>query len=43
MKRYGTPEEIASIVAFPASESAGYITGASIPVDGGFMPVGALP
>lgn len=33
--RMGAPEEIAAAVAFLASESAGYITGAILPVDGG--------
>ena len=42
MKRYGRPEEMASIVSFLASESSAYITGAVIPVDGGFMAAGAL-
>ena len=42
MKRYGSPEEIAALVSFLASENAGYITGAVIPVDGGFMAAGAL-
>ncbi len=35
LKRMGTPEEIAAVCAFLASEEAGYITGAVIPVDGG--------
>jgi NAD(P)-dependent dehydrogenase (short-subunit alcohol dehydrogenase family) len=35
MKRYGTSEEIAATIAFLASESAGYITGQNIRVDGG--------
>ncbi len=35
MKRYGTSEEIASTVAFLASEGAGYITGQNLKVDGG--------
>lgn len=35
MARYAQPEEIASAVRFVASEEAGYITGAVIPVDGG--------
>lgn len=33
--RFGTPEEIAATITFIASEGAGYITGAVIPVDGG--------
>jgi 3-oxoacyl-[acyl-carrier protein] reductase len=42
MKRYGQPEEIAALVSFLASEKAAYITGAAIPIDGGFMAAGAL-
>ena len=42
MKRYGKPSEIADIVSFLASDRAAYITGAVIPVDGGFMAAGAL-
>jgi len=34
--RYGEPEEIASFVAYLAGPEAGYITGASLTVDGGF-------
>lgn len=33
--RTATPQEIAAVVAFLASQEAGYITGAVIPVDGG--------
>ena len=33
--RIGRPEELASLVTFLASPLAGYITGATIPVDGG--------
>lgn len=36
-KRVGQPEELAALVAFLASERAAYITGASIPVDGGMV------
>jgi 3-oxoacyl-[acyl-carrier protein] reductase len=34
-QRAGTPEEVAAAVAFLASESAGYITGSTVYVDGG--------
>jgi len=36
-KRVGQPEELAALVAFLASEKAAYITGATIPVDGGIV------
>ena len=35
MKRFGKPEEIGEMVAFLASEKTGYLTGATISVDGG--------
>lgn len=33
--RYGTAEEVADVIAWLAGDSAGYISGAVIPVDGG--------
>ena len=39
LKRMGTPEEIASVVLFLASEAASYITGATIMVDGGWTAI----
>ena len=36
-KRLATPEEIAHVIAFVASAHASYMTGASIPVDGGML------
>jgi NAD(P)-dependent dehydrogenase (short-subunit alcohol dehydrogenase family) len=35
LRRYADPSEIAAAVVFLASEGAGYITGAVLPVDGG--------
>src|SRR2546421_3496342 len=37
IKRLATPEEIAHVIAFVASKNASYMTGASIPVDGGML------
>jgi 3-oxoacyl-[acyl-carrier protein] reductase len=35
MGRFGEPEEVAQVVAFLAGETAGYVTGQTIAVDGG--------
>ena len=37
LRRFGQPEEVAATVAFLASEAAGYITGATIYVNGGLV------
>jgi 3-oxoacyl-[acyl-carrier protein] reductase len=37
MRRLGKPEELAALIAFLASEQAGYITGTAIQVDGGYI------
>lgn len=36
LQRYAQPEEIASVVGFLATPASSYITGANIPVDGGY-------
>lgn len=35
LRRYATPDEVAGVVTFLASDQAAYVTGAVIPVDGG--------
>src|SRR5207253_7953218 len=36
LKRWGSPEEVARVVSFLASDDASYITGQTIVVDGGY-------
>jgi NAD(P)-dependent dehydrogenase (short-subunit alcohol dehydrogenase family) len=40
MKRLGTPEDVASLVAFLCSEGASWITGETVRVDGGLLSTG---
>jgi len=43
LRRVGEPEEIAAAVAFLSMEAASYVTGACLPVDGGFLACGFTP
>jgi 3-oxoacyl-[acyl-carrier protein] reductase len=36
--RYGPRDEVAALGAFLVSDDAGYITGQTLPVDGGLVP-----
>ena len=42
MDRYGVPEEIAAAAVYLALPQSGYITGVTLPVDGGFMSSGVI-
>jgi NAD(P)-dependent dehydrogenase (short-subunit alcohol dehydrogenase family) len=45
MGRMGTPEEVATVVAFLVSRAASYVTGAIVPIGGGYpaLPASLLP
>ena len=36
MNRFGTPKELVGAVIWLSSDSSSFVTGAEIPVDGGF-------
>ncbi|MFD5826228.1 SDR family oxidoreductase [Lentzea sp. NPDC060358] len=40
MKRFGTPQDVASLVAFLCSDAASWITGETVRVDGGLLATG---
>src|SRR5215831_4903456 len=40
MKRFGKPEELGGAAVFLASDSAAFVTGITLPVDGGFLASG---
>lgn len=40
MRRFGTPDDVAPVVMFLASPAARYVTGQTLPVDGGFSVQG---
>ena len=39
MKRIEKPQEVASLITFLLSDDANFITGTSIPIDGGYIAV----
>ena len=42
MDRYGVPEGVAAAAVYLALPQSGYITGVTLPVDGGFMASGVI-
>ena len=43
MQRIGQPEDIAAVIAFLASDDAGFVTGVNLPVDGGLSASNGQP
>ncbi len=43
LRRAGQPEEVANVIRFLLSDEASYVTGANIPVDGGFGSSHLIP
>ena len=43
MGRIGQPEDVAKVICFLASDDAGFVTGASLPVDGGLSASNGQP
>ena len=41
MRRLGSPEEVAAVVAFLASDASSHITGVALPIDGGHVATNA--
>jgi NAD(P)-dependent dehydrogenase (short-subunit alcohol dehydrogenase family) len=35
--RFGTPEEVAAMALYLASDESSFVTGAALPIDGGFV------
>jgi 3-oxoacyl-[acyl-carrier protein] reductase len=42
MRRAATPDEVASMVAFLASDHASYISGSAVTIDGGLLSDSAI-